>query len=84
MQLKSLAPLVEEQLDLTLRLLLGLSASMTVEELGSIRQRLVHMHLTVGHVVALKTLESDGVVPLGNCVLCLLFLNYRHSPTSGR
>ena len=73
MQLKSVAPLVEEQLDLTLRLLLGLSASMTVEELGSIRQRLVHMYLAVGHVVALKTLESDGVVPLGNRILCLFF-----------
>ena len=65
------APLLEEHLDLTQRLLLGLSASMTLEELHSLRQRLAHMHHVVGQEITLRTLDSEGVAPLGNRALRL-------------
>lgn len=60
------APLLEEQLDITLRLLLAFSASMTVEELQTLRRRLAHTHHAIGQVVTLKILESEGVAPMGN------------------
>jgi hypothetical protein len=64
-------PLLEEQLDLTFRLVLQFSPSMTLEELMSLRQRFAHMHHTIGHVLTLKALESEGVAPLGSYSLCL-------------
>ena len=79
METISPAPLFEEQLDLTLRLLLEYSASMSCEELKSLCQRLTHMHHTLGHILTLKTLESEGVAPLGSYDLCLSQLS---RPTS--
>ena len=66
METISPAPLFEEQLDLTLRLLREYSVSLSPEELKSLRQRLAHMHHAVGHMLTLRSLESEGVAPLGN------------------
>jgi hypothetical protein len=65
MNTTSSTSLLEEHLDLTLRLLLGFSATMSLEDLRSLHQRLAQMHHAVGHVLTLRTLESEGVAPLG-------------------
>lgn len=65
METVSPVPLFEEQLYVILRLLLGYSASMTPDELKSIRRRLAHMHHEMGHILTIKILESEGVAPLG-------------------
>jgi len=57
---------MEEQLDLTLRLLVGFSASITPDELKSVCGRLGHMYHTMGHLLVARTLESEGVALIGN------------------
>jgi len=71
MQTTSVVPFVEEQLDLTLRLLLGVSASTTPDELESVCQRLSHMHYTVARLLAAKTLESEGTTSTGSYTISL-------------
>ena len=60
------APLIEGQLNITLQLILGFSASITLEELQSIRRCVARMDHTVNRALAAKTFESDGVAPIGN------------------
>ena len=62
----SIVPLMEQQLDLTMRLLLGFSVTMTPDELKSVCERLGHMHHTMGHLLVARTLESEGVALIGN------------------
>lgn len=65
LKMHSTVRIVEEQLDVSLRLLLGYSASITPEEIKSICSRLSFMYHTMGHMLVMKTLESNGVAQLG-------------------
>jgi hypothetical protein len=71
MDTNSLASLLETQLEITRQLIIGASESLTVHELESISRRITSMSHSVGHVLALKTLDSEGVVPIGIFVLVL-------------
>lgn len=71
MSTSPLAPLIEEQLDVTLRFLLGLSTSMTVSEVESVRSRLAQTHLAMGYALALRDSGPQTVVSLGRRMTCL-------------
>ena len=65
MENTSLAPLLEEQLDLTFRQLLKVSASLMPDEIKSICQRLGHMYHTMADLLVTKSLELNGVASTG-------------------
>jgi hypothetical protein len=66
MQSTSLALLIEAQLNITSRLILGLSASITSDELQSIRRCLARMDQDISRALTAKALEAEGVASIGN------------------
>ena len=66
MESTSPAPLIEAQLNITSRLIVGLSPSITLGELQSIRRCVARMDQTISRALTAKTLESEGVAFIGN------------------
>ena len=64
--------LVEEQLDLTMRQLQGVSSSITPCEIRSVCGRLGQMYHTMAQLLVMKTLEADGIASIGDYSLYFL------------